>query len=551
MTRIRRDTTRAMTSIPDPHNAAVASAESDFVRLQGQVDAMRAVLVRLLQDVVVAEKRLGASESSLLLEANEQLVVTAMRNQFDAETASQALDHAQRVGELDPLTQLPNRMLLLDRLNGAITIAKRYGTQLGVLFVDIDKFKEINDTLGHPVGDEALKFVAQCLASSVRAADTVSRHGGDEFVVLLAEVSNGTDAMLVAQKMSTLLVAPHQIGPHVLRLSASFGISLYPEDGEDATTLIERADTAMYQAKRRGVGSCVFYGEGAGDNASTMEGRAAPASARPSHALMASQGQQNFHAELQEANEQLVLSALGVQELQEAMHAAQQRQTEFLNLVASELSDPLAPIRLAAAQLGRLPSDEALLPLAQALIETQASHMKRLVNDLLDMSHRYSGRLRFKRESVDVIGIVESAIQSIQPLVTARAQTLVHHLSSTALEVLGSASHLRQVIGNLLDNASRHTPHAGEIDVTTARVGEHIVITVKDNGLGLTQEALHHVFRPFVQDPRVIGVKGVGLGIGLTVVKELVEAHGGTVLVSSAGRGLGSEFVVSLPVSGA
>jgi diguanylate cyclase len=545
------ETTQAMNSIPDPHDTAVASAESDLVRLQGQVDAMRAVLVRLLQDVVVAEKRLGASESSQLLEANEQLVVAAMRNHSDAETASQALDHAQRVAELDPLTQLPNRMLLLDRLNGAVTIAKRYGTQLAVLFVDIDKFKAINDTLGHPVGDEALKVVAQCLVSSVRAADTVSRHGGDEFVVLLAEVSNGSDAVLVAQKMSTLLVAPHQIGPHVLRLSASFGISLYPEHGEDATTLIERADTAMYQAKRRGAGSCVFYGDGAGDNASTLEGRPATVSARPLHALMASQGQQNFHAELQEANEQLVLSALGVQELQEAMHDAQQRQTEFLTLVASELSDPLAPIRLAAAQLGRLPSDEALLPLAQALIETQATHMKQLVNDLLDMSHRYSGRLRFKRELVNVGSIVESAIQSIQPLVTARAQTLVHHLSSTALKVLGSTSHLRQVIGNLLDNASRHTPHGGEIDVTTARVGEHIVITVRDNGLGLTQDALHHVFRPFVQDPRVIGVKGVGLGIGLTVVKELVEAHGGTVLVSSPGRGLGSEFVVSLPVSSA
>jgi diguanylate cyclase (GGDEF)-like protein len=540
-----------MNSIPDPHDAAVASAESDLVRLQGQVDAMRAVLVRLLQDVVVAEKRLGASESSQLLEANEQLVVTAMRNQFDAETASQALDHAQRVAELDALTQLPNRMLLLDRLNGAIAIAKRYGTQLAVLFVDIDKFKEINDTLGHTVGDEALKFVAQCLVSSVRAADTVSRHGGDEFVVLLAEVSNGSDAMLVAQKTRALLGAPNQIGSHALRLSASFGISLYPEHGEDATTLIEHADTAMYQAKRRGAGSCVFYGEGVGDHTSRLEGRPAPASARPLHALPALQGWQSFHAELQEANEQLVLSALGAQELQEAMHEAQQRQTEFLTLVASELSDPLAPIRLAAEQLGRLPSDEALLPLAQALIETQASHMKRLVNDLLDMSHHYSGRLRFKRECVNVIGIVESAIQSIQPLVTARAQTLVHHRSSTALEVLGSASHLRQVIGNLLDNACRHTPHGGEINITTARVGKHIVITVKDNGLGLTQEALRQVFRPFVQDPRVIGVKGVGLGIGLTVVKELVEAHGGTVLVSSQGRGLGSQFVVSLPVSGA
>lgn len=540
-----------MISDPDRQDAAIANAESELIRLQGKVDAMRSVLVRLLQDVVVAEVHLESSQAAQLLEVNEKLVVSAMCNQFDAETASQALDRAQRVAELDPLTQLPNRMLLLDRLNGAIPIAKHYATQLAVLFVDIDNFKEINDTLGHPVGDEVLKFVAQCMVSSVRGADTVSRYGGDEFIVLLAKVSDRAAAMQVAQKLRTRLVAPSQIGPYVLGLSASIGISLYPEDGDDASTLIERADAAMYQAKRRGAGICAFYRKGVNEKASVLERRQAHAPAGSLAATPTSPVQQNYYTELREANEQLVLSALGAQELQEAMHEAQCRQKEFLTLVACELSDPMAPIRLAAAQLGRLPTDEALLPRAQALIETQAAHMKRLVNDLLDMSDGPSVPVPFKRHSVNVVGVVQKAIQSIEPLLTARAQTLVHHHPSTALELLGSASQLGQVVSNLLDNASRHTPHGGEIVVTTAKVGEHVEITVKDNGLGMTQEALRQVFRPFVQDTSVIGIQGVGVGIGLRVVKELVEAHGGAVRVSSPGRGLGTQFVVSLPVSGA
>ena len=537
-----------MTALPDPTDPEVTNAARNLARLNSQVDAMRAVLVRLLQDVVVAESSLGANQSAQLLEANEQLVVTALRNQTDAETASQALDMVSKSADLDALTQLPNRELLLDRLMGAIARAKRHGTRFALLFLDLDKFKEINDTLGHAVGDEALRRVARCLASSVRAVDTVSRYGGDEFVVLLAEVSQGSDALLVADKVIALLGAPSQIGEHVLRLSASIGISTYPDDGADALTLIERADAAMYRAKRRGAGSCVFHRDDVADES----GLQAPAQAvRPVSTGAASSSaneQASRHAELREAIEVLVLAALSAQELQDAMQEAQRWQTEFLNGVANELRDPLAPIRQAAAQLGRGPSDESLLSRAQAIIERQAAHMSRLVNGLLDMSYG-NARLRFRRVRVDLRGVIEAAVEYIRPGLTTRRQKIVVQLTADPLTVHGHPAHLSQIVSNLLDNASKYTPDGGEIDISASKVDDLIVITVHDNGLGITPDALLSVVDPFVQDTHAIGFNGTGAGIGLTVVRELVEAHGGNVLASSAGRGHGSQFVVTLPAS--
>jgi diguanylate cyclase len=366
-------------------------------------------------------------------------------------------------------------------------------------------------------------------------------------VVLLAEIAQRVDALFVADKMIALLNVPHPIGEHVLGLSASIGISVYPEDGDDAPTLIERADAAMYRAKRRGAGSSVFYGD-ALDNGprGDLPARAArPVPAPP--AVSAARKAAARSAHLQEANERLVLVALDAQELQDAMLETKRRQTEFLTSIANELRNPQAPIRLAAAQLGLEPSHEALLPRAQAIIEYQAAHMARLVNDLLEMSYGSAGRLRFRREPVDLVGVIETVVASIKPALAARRQRIVVLLSLEPLVVAGNAGHLSQVVTNLLDNASKYTPDGGEINISASKVGPSILVTVQDNGLGITPEALPHIFDPFAQDTHAIGFNGVGVGIGLTVVRELVEAHGGTVLASSAGRGYGSQFVVTLP----
>jgi diguanylate cyclase len=222
----------------------------------------RAALTKLHQDVVDAEERVVETNAAQLLEANEHLVVSSLQAHADSEAAAKMIRESSRPAEFDELTELPNRATLLDRFALALENAARKNVQVALLFLDLDNFKEINDTLGHAVGDHALRRAAQCLTSAVRGGDTVSRHGGDEFLILLAEVSKGADAILVAEKVIAALGAPSPIGDHVLSLRASIGISIYPDDGADAATLIERADAAMYVAKKHGLGSFVILGHG-------------------------------------------------------------------------------------------------------------------------------------------------------------------------------------------------------------------------------------------------------------------------------------------------
>ncbi|MEI9981846.1 MAG: EAL domain-containing protein, partial [Aliidongia sp.] len=159
----------------------------------------------------------------------------------------------------DALTNLPNRVLLTDRITTAIALAKRHGTRLSVLFLDLDNFKQINDSLGHAAGDALLQLAAQRLSSCVRSSDTVGRHGGDEFVVLLAAGSNEASAVITADKILAAFSAPHSAPAHDLHVTASIGISVYPADGEDAVTLMKNADTAMYQAKEKGGNTYHFF----------------------------------------------------------------------------------------------------------------------------------------------------------------------------------------------------------------------------------------------------------------------------------------------------
>jgi diguanylate cyclase (GGDEF)-like protein/PAS domain S-box-containing protein len=159
----------------------------------------------------------------------------------------------------DTLTKLPNRILLQDRLSQAITIAGRNGTRIAVLFVDLDGFKHINDSLGHAIGDKLLQSVAKRLLASVRTSDTVSRIGGDEFVVLLSEVAHAGDAGVKAGKILAALNTPLEIDQHNLRVTASIGVTTYPEDGQETAMLIKNADLAMYQAKENGRNNYHFF----------------------------------------------------------------------------------------------------------------------------------------------------------------------------------------------------------------------------------------------------------------------------------------------------
>jgi diguanylate cyclase (GGDEF)-like protein/PAS domain S-box-containing protein len=159
----------------------------------------------------------------------------------------------------DLVTNLPNRLLLNDRISQSIALARRQRRSIAVIFLDLDRFKYINDSLGHATGDKVLQSVSKRLLAGVRGSDTVSRQGGDEFVILLSEIAHPEDAATSANKILISLNAPHSVGGQDLHVDASIGISVYPQDGEDAETLIKSADTAMYHAKQRGRNNFQFF----------------------------------------------------------------------------------------------------------------------------------------------------------------------------------------------------------------------------------------------------------------------------------------------------
>jgi diguanylate cyclase (GGDEF)-like protein/PAS domain S-box-containing protein len=175
--------------------------------------------------------------------------VIVSRDASSARATSLQMSHS---AEHDFLTGLPNRMLLNDRVTQAIVLARRHTKQAAVMFLDLDGFKHINDSLGHSVGDRLLQSVARRLVDCARASDSVSRQGGDEFIVLLSEMQHPEDAAIAASRMLQAVAEPHSIGQHDLHITASIGVSVYPDDGLDAETLIKNADTAMYQVKENG-----------------------------------------------------------------------------------------------------------------------------------------------------------------------------------------------------------------------------------------------------------------------------------------------------------
>jgi diguanylate cyclase (GGDEF)-like protein/PAS domain S-box-containing protein len=193
---------------------------------------------------------------SPLESAEEILVTAAIRDITTRRKAEAQMIHSS---EHDFLTGLPNRMLLNDRVNQAIRLAGRYRRKVAVLFLDLDGFKHINDSLGHPVGDKLLQSIAKRLLDCVRGSDTVSRQGGDEFVVLLSEEEHSEDASMTVRRMLQAVAEAHSVDQHDLHVTSCVGVSVYPDDGLDAETLIKNADTAMYQAKENGPQTYQFF----------------------------------------------------------------------------------------------------------------------------------------------------------------------------------------------------------------------------------------------------------------------------------------------------
>jgi PAS domain S-box-containing protein len=231
--------------------------------------------------------------------------------------------------------------------------------------------------------------------------------------------------------------------------------------------------------------------------------------------------------------------------LRESAEAASRAKDEFLAMLGHELRNPLSPI-VTALELMKMQGPDGAEQ-ARTIIERQVRHLIRLVDDLLDVSRIARGEVELKTETVEIAEVVAKAIETASPLVEQRAHQLVVHVPLRGLRINADPMRLGQVISNLLTNAAKYTPPRGRITVDAEQVGDEVVLRVRDTGIGIAPEALPRIFDLFVQDRQTLDRSEGGLGIGLAIVRNLVERHGGSVSAHSAGPGSGSELIVRLP----
>jgi PAS domain S-box-containing protein len=240
---------------------------------------------------------------------------------------------------------------------------------------------------------------------------------------------------------------------------------------------------------------------------------------------------------------------LAQRQVAEALRLADRRKDEFLATLAHELRNPLAPIATAVEVLRRLRIPNDQVQWAGDVVGRQVTHLKRLVDDLLDISRFTRGKIELQMERLDLGRVVAQAVETSRPLLAARGHELTVDVAP-GLSVRGDAVRLAQLVSNLLNNAAKFTEIGGHVALTVARDDAGVVVTVRDNGIGIPSEMLDRIFDPFAQVDGSRDAKAGGLGLGLTLVKRLVEMHGGTVAARSEGEGRGSEFIVRLPALG-
>jgi signal transduction histidine kinase len=241
--------------------------------------------------------------------------------------------------------------------------------------------------------------------------------------------------------------------------------------------------------------------------------------------------------------------AAELRERAEALAEADRRKDEFLAMLAHELRNPLGAISNAAHLLDQLADPEPRVTRSVAVIRRQMKHLVRLVDDLLDVARITRGKLDLKRSPLDVSDVARRAVEGLQPLIEARRHRLLLTLTDEPLPMVADATRLDQVVGNLLRNASLYTEPGGNLAVTTFRDGGLAIVQVRDDGMGISADLLPRVFEIFTQGRQSLDRAGGGLGIGLTLVRQLVELHGGEVRATSDGPGQGSTFEVRLPLS--
>jgi two-component system, chemotaxis family, CheB/CheR fusion protein len=246
-----------------------------------------------------------------------------------------------------------------------------------------------------------------------------------------------------------------------------------------------------------------------------------------------------------------VLTLVDISERKRAEQAVQEssrQKDEFLAMLAHELRNPLAPISSGIEVLKAASGDRRIIERMTGTMERQTKQLVRLVDDLLEVSRISGGRLHLRKTIIDLNQVIQDAIASVKPSLESAGHTLNLYFTQDPLRVNGDAARLTQVLSNLLNNAVRYTPGPGAISVICSREDDEAAVTVKDNGVGISPEALEHIFEMFYQGNKARPESGAGLGIGLTLAKTLVEMHGGSIKVQSDGENHGSQFTIRLPL---
>jgi len=264
----------------------------------------------------------------------------------------------------------------------------------------------------------------------------------------------------------------------------------------------------------------------------------------------AESGRKYTAADLALANELAHRAAVAIEntQLYQSLREADQRKDEFLATLAHELRNPLAPIRNALEILKVPTISPTTVRQTRDMMERQVHHLVRLVDDLLDVSRVMRGKIELRKEPVELAAIIASAVETAQPLIESQSHRLTVTIASESLLLNADPVRLAQVVGNLLTNAAKYTEPHGKIELTAERFENQAVLRVRDNGIGIASEMLPHIFDLFVQVDHAATRSQGGLGIGLTLVKNLVDMHEGTIKANSEGLGKGSEFAIRLPI---
>ncbi len=262
---------------------------------------------------------------------------------------------------------------------------------------------------------------------------------------------------------------------------------------------------------------------------------------------------QKLNRTLELANTQLVSEIAERKRAESLLRESARRKDEFISILAHELRNPLAAMQSGVDLLARPELVERKLPWVSSLLRRQLKHLRRLIDDLLDVSRVSSGRVQLKRETLELQRIIEHSFDAARPLIEDKGHSIAIELPSEPLHVEGDAVRLAQVFGNLLTNAAKYTPPGGEIELSakTEDDGTFVSVRVRDNGEGIAEDMLERVFDLFTQAHTEHSRNQAGLGIGLALVRALVELHGGSVHAASGGPGRGAEFLVRLPLAAA